>query len=228
MKLIAEVGNNHFGNFAMAKELIMAASDSGAYMVKLQAFEPKDIVGGSMPKEFYEQCAFTFEQYKELIFFGREKGIAVFYSIFSESLVNLRHFQRWHKISGKQTIEAVNSNRFIDSPFTYISFPKSHLVHAYGLQNAIPLYVSDYMVSDPELFRLEYLAKITPGKPFGYSDHTLGTDACEIAVKSYGARVIEKHFTLEKNIKFQGQVFRDTIHGATPKEFRFLASQIKV
>jgi len=228
MKLIAEIGNNHFGDFPLAKEMIVAASDSGAHLVKLQAFEPRDLYSGTMGKEFYDQCAFTLDQYEELIVFGKTKGIDVFYSIFSDSVAKLRHMQRWQKKSGKQVVKEVEAGAFIDFPRTFLSFPKTHVFRAAGLENAVPLYVSDYLTHDPELFRLSYLAKLNPGRPFGYSDHTVGIDACEIAVKTYGARVIEKHFTMEKNLNFRGQIFRDTVHSATPNEFRNLAKLIKV
>lgn len=207
--------------------MVLTASEAGAFAVKFQAFEAKDI-GGSMPKDFYEKCAFTFHQYKELIDYGRSKGIGVFYSIFSESLKELAFMQRWKKISGKQAVKAVEAGDFIDSPGTFISFPKTHLIAAAGLKHAVPLYVSEYLATDPELFRLRYLEDMVSGRPYGYSDHTVGITACEIAVKHYGCRVIEKHFTLEKNMTYRGQVFRDTIHGITPKEFRQLANLVKV
>lgn len=228
MILIAECGNNHFGDFEKAKEMVMAASESGAFMVKFQAFEAKDIVGGSMPKDFYEKCAFTLAQYKELIAYGRSKGVGVFYSVFSDSLKELTFAQRWRKISGKQTVKAIEAGDFIDRPGTFVSFPKTHLIAAATLRHAVPLYVCEYLTSDPELFRLHYLHDIMAGRPFGYSDHTVGNVACELAVKEYGCRVVEKHFTMEKNMSYRGQVFRDTIHGATPKEFRHLANLVKV
>ena len=49
----------------------------------------------------------------------------------------------------------------------------------------------------------------------GYSDHTIGIDTCLIAI-SRGAKVIEKHFTLDKS----NTMIRDHTLSATPDEFR--------
>ena len=56
----------------------------------------------------------------------------------------------------------------------------------------------------------------------GYSDHSLGIDACKIAV-SLGAKIIEKHFTLDKNFSN----FRDHKLSADPKEMREIVNYIK-
>lgn len=229
MMLIAEAGNNHFGDFAVAKEMVAAAHDSGAHAVKFQAFLPKDLIGrGSMPTGFYEKASFRLDQYHELISYGDSVGIPVFFSIFSSELRGLANFQKYHKVSAKQTVAALECGDFVDSPRTFVSFPKTHLFRAGELKHATPLYATDYLPDDPELYRLEYLAKLSPGRFFGYSDHTIGTRACEVAVKTYGASVIEKHFTMQTNLSFGGVVFRDTIHGATPKEFRSLSHLLKV
>jgi sialic acid synthase SpsE len=76
----------------------------------------------------------------------------------------------------------------------------------------------------------DYLETMLPRelpKGFGYSDHSIGIHACVHAVQELGAPVIEKHFTLEHRMQFRGEVFRDTVHGATPEEFGKLASIIK-
>jgi len=56
----------------------------------------------------------------------------------------------------------------------------------------------------------------------GYSDHTIGTEACVIAV-ALGARVIEKHFTLDKNYSD----FRDHHLSADPAEMKQLVQQLE-
>jgi len=62
---------------------------------------------------------------------------------------------------------------------------------------------------------------------YGYSDHTCDYTNCIRAVRDYGATVVEKHFTLEKNVSFEGRVFRDTVHGATQEEVYKIAQAIK-
>ena len=51
----------------------------------------------------------------------------------------------------------------------------------------------------------------------GYSDHSIGIETCLIAV-SRGAKIIEKHFTLDKS----NTTIRDHSLSATPEEFKLL------
>ena len=51
----------------------------------------------------------------------------------------------------------------------------------------------------------------------GYSDHSIGIETCLIAI-SRGAKIIEKHFTLDKS----NTTIRDHTLSATPKEFKLL------
>ena len=65
---------------------------------------------------------------------------------------------------------------------------------------------------------LQELSPIT-----GYSDHTLGIDAAVLSV-SIGARVIEKHFTINKNFSD----FRDHQLSADPEEFKILVEKVRL
>jgi N-acetylneuraminate synthase/N,N'-diacetyllegionaminate synthase len=60
------------------------------------------------------------------------------------------------------------------------------------------------------------------GCPIGYSDHTLGVEAC-IAAVALGARIIEKHFTLSKTFS----EFRDHQLSSDPPEMTRLVEQIR-
>ena len=51
----------------------------------------------------------------------------------------------------------------------------------------------------------------------GYSDHSIGIETCLIAI-SRGAKIIEKHFTLDKS----NTTIRDHALSATPKEFKLM------
>jgi N,N'-diacetyllegionaminate synthase len=216
--LIAEVGNNHFGSLDTAKEMIRVAKESGADLVKFQAFKASSI-SGSMPLSFYSQCEFTFNQYAELLVEGVRLGIPVFFSIFHDELNILKKGQKYHKVSGSQSAKGM----LPDEENTFVSLQDGHLFNAAKFTKSIPLYVCEYQPEDPRLDSLLYLSKLAHRRPYGYSDHYVGSLAAEIAVKTFGCTVIEKHFTLEKNIPYQGRVFRDTVHGATPNELEAIA-----
>ena len=83
--------------------------------------------------------------------------------------------------------------------------------------------VSDYPVIDKEanLLSIKFL-KDTFKINIGYSDHTLGTEASVIA-SAYGAKIIEKHFTIDKNYSN----FRDHKLSADPKEMVELVKSVR-
>lgn len=214
--LIAEFGNNHFGDFAKAKTMILAALESGATLAKGQAFLAKDLKSGSMPREFYKQCQFTLQQYVELIEYGREIGIPVFFSIFSKELSVLEEHQQYYKLSGRQTLDGKHDFREFDVSNAFVSIPAT--ADPPYLKRAQPLYVSDYLAEDPGLHNLIRLKEFYK-RPVGYSDHTLGITQCKKAIDHFDVPVIEKHFTLDKSYVFGQSFFRDCAHGIGPDEF---------
>lgn len=229
--LIAEAGNNHFGSLTRAKEMIKTAKSCGADLVKFQAI-PQVGMTGSMPADFYSECALSINEYLELIDFGNLNMIPVFFSIFFNDNEIISKKQHFHKLSASQTAAHIGSNtlKMYDYPNTFISFKKGHIFQSHVLAQAIPLYATEYGSLDPELFYLDYLKKITNPlrfNSFGYSDHNPGIIASLYAVHS-GASVVEKHFTLEKEMKWKGHVFRDTVHGANPNELEKLALAMSV
>lgn len=213
--LIAEIGNNHFGSYRDAMELIRVAHECGADIVKSQAF--KDLKHGSMDKEFYKQCEFTFNQYVDLIYYARDIGSDLFYSIFSPELEELKEYQNWEKVAG---VQYRNGVEILDRGHVLVSIPLNCKLRP--LTQAEVMHVTDYMTDNPMLEHIEFLSKFYK-RQAGYSDHSLGIGNCVRAVKEYGCVIVEKHFTLEKN----KLGFRDTIHGADPKELEQLALAMK-
>lgn len=223
--LIAEVGNCHFGDLNQAKQMIKEFKDAGADLVKFQAFLPEDVGNnGSMPLGFYEQCAFGFQEYLHLVDVGMFLNIPVFFSTFSMDMHKLWAYTFYHKVSAKQAV-TFEFNEYSDRDSTFVSVNPD-----YGelpvLENARMMYAAKYLEENPDLWMIDSLSKIYK-RPVGYSDHTVGIEACYRAVKDHGAPWIEKHVTLEKNFHYDGKLFRDCIHAVTPKEFEQLARLVK-
>lgn len=224
--LIAEIGSNHFGQMKLAKELIRIANDSGADIIKGQAYRAEDITTGSMPLAFYKQCQLSENQCLELMQYARSLRNDMFFTIFSPGFERVQFCQKWTKLSASQT-QAGMYNRDLDKPSTIVSIGKkmvdSRIIPR--ISKAWALYATEYMPKDPQL---EYIEKIqdTIGTQVGLSDHTLGAKTCLKAIKWYHATCIEKHFTLQKDISFNGTVFRDTVHGANPKELAAIAKAL--
>ena len=226
--LIAEIGNTHMGSIRLAKELIRVAHESGADIVKGQAFRAEDIKTGSMPRAFYERCALTEGQYVDLIDYARLIGTDLFYSIFSSGFDRLRSYQKWQKLSAAQSA-AVSFGDEHDTDTSVVSFSRVMIESSRvpKLRNAWALYATEYMPDKkPDLSILGKLKTQVSG-PIGLSDHTIGPRFCIQAVASHAVDCIEKHFTLQKDVYWGGQVFRDTIHGAIPFELSAIAKAMK-
>lgn len=234
-RFIAEIGNNHFGRLDYFKELIHAASESGADMVKGQLFDPEKIKG-SMPKEFYKECFKVAYYLDEIKAYAKSLNMPIFFSCF-DSFLEFERYQSLKKISASQSLDIFkNGNNIkewnIDRGNVLISLHKD--LEAFPiLKQAVVMHVSDYLTDDPNLSRIEdmnnFYNSIHDRKPglIGYSDHTIGIDACCDAINQYKVNYIEKHFTLSRNMKWKGEIFRDTVHGADPNEFKELTRRFK-
>ena len=91
-----------------------------------------------------------------------------------------------------------------------------------NLLEANVLYASEYMTIDPRFKNITFLNEYY-GRKVGYSDHTIGIEYCLEALLEYECPVIEKHFTLTRDLYFRGVQFRGAIHGALPYELERLA-----
>lgn len=230
---IAEIGNNHFGCITKAKELIHAAKYAGASAVKGQIFDANHL-RGSMPAGFYKDCAKIFLHLGELFQYAKKIEIPLFFSFFNNVMPELEKTMELKKVSATQSVKIFNEYEEvktwdIDQRGVFISIPDT--VPLPILKNAVVMHVSGYLTDEPDLERLDAMHNFYSSisdriHPFlGYSDHTEGIEACTKAVIHHGAKVIEKHFTLEKNMDWKGHIFRDTIHGATPAELKQLTTR---
>lgn len=221
--LVAEISNCHFGDMYRAKELIAAAHGSGADIVKMQAFSAEDIKTGSMPLRFYKQCEFSVYECIELIDYARSIRNDLFFSIFSSKFNELKNYQKWLKISGAQYAnEKFTMSDDIET--TIVSIPERAIPLIRIPKNASVMYVSAYLAADPGLHNIKKISD-QMGRQCGYSDHTVGIEWCKQAI-DIGANILEKHFCLKKNESWEGKLYRDTVFGSDPKEFKELSNYI--
>gem|GEM_PF-5072622 len=210
----------------VAKELIRQCHEAGADLIKGQAYRGEDIKTGSMPQPFYHHCELEEDEYIELIDFARHLGNDMFYSIFSTGFDRLKKHQRWTKYAAAQTAAIQGKfNSDEDTEFTVMSAGRT-LIDSKSvprLRKAWVLYATDYMPKDPQL---EYLEKLRSqiGGPVGISDHVIGKDNCIKAIRWHNVNCVEKHVTLLKEQMWNGTVFRDTVHGVTPRELELIAN----
>lgn len=239
--IIAEIGNNHEGDFKIACEMIEAAADAGADAVKFQTITPSRLVSAIDHSRVVQLTNFSFspEQFKELKNLSDRKNLIFLSTPFDLQAIEwLNHLVPAYKIAsgdndfwpllekvaqtGKPVLISlglgkINEAQKLQSFITEIwvkrklSYPGLGFLHC----------VVSYPTPDEEAFLCNIHSIKIEGITPGYSDHTLGTKAAELAV-ACGARIIEKHFTLDKS----HSEFRDHKLSADPDEMRGLVNAI--
>jgi len=219
--VIAEIGINHEGSFNKAIAMVDDAFEAGCECVKFQThiiedeMIPNDVIPGNANESIWEimkRCALTEEedirlkQYvesKRMLFlstpFSRaaairlEKMGVLAYKIGSGECNNyplIKHIASY----GKPIILSTGMND-VKSIIPAVDILKKARV-PYALLHCTSMYPTPY--EKVRLGALNDLAKNFPDALLGLSDHSLGNYTCFGAIPM-GARILEKHFTSEKN-----------------------------
>lgn len=227
--IIAELSANHGGNIDIAKETIKAAKEVGANAIKLQTYtadtltlncnnEDFIITGGTLwdNKKLYDlymEAYLPWEWHKELFDYAREINIDIFSSPFDKSAVDF--LEQFNPSAYKIASFEITDYELI----RYTASKMKPMIISTGIatideiQDAVDICRS---VGNHEIILLKCTSaypaaledanlatipnmKQTFGVVVGFSDHTLGTTAPVVAV-TLGAKVIEKHFILDKSI----------------------------
>lgn len=241
--IVAEIGNNHEGSFNEAIELIKRAAQAGADAVKFQTCVPELFVSSKDPKRRHQlhKFRFSFEQFRNLAKVATDEGIIFFSTPLDlESAAFLNDIQPVFKISSGDNnfyplIDMIAGYRkpiilstgLLDLPGVQKTTRRltdawQHCADTPGL--AVLHCVASYPVPDEQtnLASIQVLQRALPSVIVGYSDHTLGTRACELSVAA-GARIIEKHFTLDKT----RSTFRDHQLSADPRDLKEMVGRIR-
>ncbi len=212
MIFIAEIGLNHNGDFNSCYKLIKKAKIAGADIVKFQ------LGWRDKPGEINH---INFEKLKKLHDWANEINIEIMFSVFHKEALDLllKFKPKKIKIASRTVADDLNFVRNVVSLKlkTFISLGmwqgkdlpiKSENISYLYCVSKYPA-LDDDLTNFPKNFSQNYHA--------GYSDHTIGIDACLLAI-SRGANIIEKHFTLDKKNK----TIRDHLLSAEPDEFATL------
>lgn len=227
--IIAEAGVNHNGNIELAKRLIDAASMSGADAVKFQTYKTGNLVCRTAQKAGYQlettsksetqydmlkKLELTKQMHRELINYCTGKNIMFLSTPFdiesigmladlglqvfkvpSGEITNLPYLREIARQQKKVLLSTGMSN--IDEVKMAVSVLKNNGTNDIVLLHCNSQYPTP--VSDVNLLAMVRMRKEL-GLPTGYSDHTQGIEI-PIAAAALGAVVIEKHFTLDKNME---------------------------
>lgn len=226
--IIAEAGVNHNGDLELAKRLVAVASEAGADAVKFQTFKAERVVGATAPKAKYQmnvtdstesqldmlrRLELSREAHGELLIHCQERGVLFMSTPFDEESADLLDdlgIPVFKIGSGEITnwpfLEYVASKgkpMILSTGMSYLSEVDEavRVVRGAGCDQLILLHcVSNYPAdpADANLRAMQTMARAFQ-VPVGYSDHILGIEVALAAV-ALGACVIEKHFTLDRNL----------------------------
>ena len=226
--IIAEAGVNHNGSLELAKQLVDIAAKAGADAVKFQTFKAEKVVTAGAPKADYQlqtteesesqfdmlrRLELSHEQHRELLSYCRKQGIIFMstpfdkgsadfldelsvpvFKIGSGEITNLP-FLEYVSRKGKPVI--------LSTGMSYLSEVDEavRVIRSAGCEQFVLVHCVSNYPADPIDVNLRAMHTMATAfqVPVGYSDHTLGIEVPMAAV-ALGACVIEKHFTIDRNL----------------------------
>ncbi len=249
--IIAEVGVNHNGSMAIAKQLIDAAVIAGVDIVKFQTFKAENLVTKDAKQAEYQQrnaaddsqfamlkkLELKKEQHAELIAYCQEKGVKFLSTAFDlESMEYLHslHLGLWKIPSGEITnypylkkIAQYGEPVILSTGMSNLSEVEDALrvLTEEGLrkEQITLLHCNTEYPTPYEDVNLNAMHTLRErfGCQVGYSDHTEGIEV-PIAAVALGATIIEKHFTLDKTM--EGPDHKASLE---PEELKAMVSSIR-
>ncbi len=248
---MAEVSGNHGGDLRKALDLVEAAADCGADALKLQTYTPDTITVRGLDERFkiksglwkdrllhdlYKDAMTPWEWHIEIAELAKKRGMVCFSSPFDETAVDfleksiqpelykvasfeMNHYPMLERIgrTSKPVFASVGVSNHVE-----ISKAIETLVAA-GCPKVVLLHCVSEYPAKPEDFCLKFMPELGERHkvPFGLSDHSLGF-LVAVAATALCARVIEKHFCLDRE--------ESTVDGAfsmLPHEFSEMAQAVR-
>jgi len=238
--IVAEIGNNHEGSFELAKKLVVSAAECGVDAVKFQTYIPERFISISRPERLKKLRSYqlSYAQFEHLAQLAADNEVEFFSTPLDiDSAKFLNQIQSIFKI-------ASGDNNFFQLIRTIIEFDKPVIISTglSQLEEIGRLYkffeshsklgllsflhcVSSYPApfDEANLLAIKTLKDYFPEATIGYSDHLNGIKAAIYSV-AVGARIVEKHFTLDK----KQSAFRDHQLSADPDEMKLLVKEIRM
>jgi N-acetylneuraminate synthase len=226
--VIAEAGVNHNGTLELAKKLVDVAAAAGADAVKFQTFKAERLVSAAAPKAEYQlqttdasesqlemlrRLELSPDFHRQLWVYCQELGLMFLSTPFDEASADLLDDL------GVPAFK-IPSGEVTNWPFLqHVAGKGKPMIISTGMANMAEVYDAVRVVRDAgcERFALLHCVSNYPAKasdvnlramatmaaafgvPVGYSDHTTGIEM-PLAAVALGACVLEKHFTLDRNM----------------------------
>lgn len=226
--IIAEAGINHNGDISEARKMVDTARHCGADCIKFQTFKAEEFISDPKQTysyhsqgqqvtesmlEMFRRYQFNPDEWREIIDYCGQVGITFcstaqnrsdldfllsltelpFLKVGSDDLTNLELLKNY---ASRQLPMIIS----VGMAYAYEIEDAIRAIRACGNDDLTVLHCVSSYPTDPEQVHLKKIPVIRDAfnVPVGFSDHTIGSAAAVGAV-CFGATVIEKHFTLDKN-----------------------------
>ncbi len=242
--IIAEAGSNHNGSLGQAKKLIDVAAEAGADAVKFQTYYADTLYSrhtpvfpgeDKPPYEVVKKCELPRAWQLELARYVRERGLIFLSTPFdyqavdeldslgvpafkwASSEINDLPLLKYAAAKGKPMLISTGMCNLADVQEAV------EAVRSTGNNDIILLHCTALYPTPPDQVNLRAMDTLREAfhLPVGFSDHTLGLTA-SIAAVARGARVIEKHFTLNRQLEGPDHKF-----ALEPEELKDLVKAIR-
>lgn len=245
--IIAEAGVNHNGSMEIAKKMIDIACDTGCDCVKFQTYIAENVMSRYAPKAEYQvtntgpdetqldmvkKLQLSFSDFKLLKAYCEEKGIMFLstpfdlescdflndlglqiFKIPSGEITNLPYLRKINSFKKKIILSTgMATLNEIQDALDVLKDCEVSLLHC---TTEYPCPYNNVNLKAMQTMREHF------GLEVGYSDHTQGVEV-PIAAVAMGATIIEKHFTLDKNM--EGPDHKASLE---PKELRQMVTSIR-
>jgi sialic acid synthase SpsE len=226
--LILEAGVNHEGDIGRAMEMVDAAADCGADMIKFQSYKANRLASRNSPaywdrrqeparsqyELFSRYDSFDIAEYEKIASRCRDRGILFCTTAFDEVFLNaLAPLMTVLKVASADItnlplLEVAAAKRMpilLSVGASYVSeiddalrFFRERNVHKVCLMHCVLEYPS--IPEHANLNAVKYLASAFPDHTVGWSDHVAPVHPVDPMLIAWlnGADILEKHFTLDK------------------------------
>lgn len=249
--IIAEMSANHNQDFDQAVKILHAAKEAGADAVKLQTYTPNTLtiqsdreyfrIGkgtlweGKTLYDLYSEAYMPWEWQPKLKEIADEIGIDLFSTAFDPTAVDFLEEMGVpvHKVASFEIVDipliekmaSTGKPLIISTGMATLSEIEDAIRaarNAGATQIALLKCTSAYP-APPEEMNLRTIPHLAEafGVPVGLSDHTLGI-AVPVAAVALGACIVEKHFTLSRDIPGPDSAF-----SLEPHEFKAMVEAIR-
>ncbi len=233
--IIAEIGENHGGDWQLARYMIADAARAGADMVKFQSYLGSEVADNDPEKEWFSKVQLPDGMHFELKAYAEQCGVEFMSTPFS-----LGRARFLVEEVGLRKVKVASSEMLNFSILDYLNGRVERVFLSTGLAKLKEIEIAvahldrvphvcimqcttqyPCPAEQANLSVIPSLQKTFPQLQIGYSDHTVGTLAAALA-RALGAEVIEKHFTTDKTLPGT-----DHVLSADPAEMAQLVRDIR-